>query len=557
MGTASALVWRIDCEPKREEKLMATGKRTALSRRDFLKGAAASAVAVAGAGALAGCQAPAAAPNMPSKWDYEADVVVVGYGGAGAATAITAADAGARVVILEKTADGGGNTAVSLGGFLCPTNAEDAFTYITGLFDFSHSDLDKDLVRVFAEESVKNVEWFKGLREGVEVEVYGYAGYPSVPGAKSQQKYRVKLTSGSTGMGLFSVLKYAVEEKRRIPVFFETPAKRLVRNAQGEVVGLIAESKGNEIAFKAKRAVVLTCGGYEYDAKALQNFVKGYPIYAVGNPGNTGDGIRLAQQVGAGLWHMNGVSCPLGLKVKEFEAAFMISVNAPSFIWVDKHAKRFRNEKSVESHAGLLAVDFYDTSALEYPRIPCYLVFDEAARVAGPICSGLGSASKKYQWSKDNGAEVEKGWIVKGATIAELAAKLNLDPASLEATVTKWNNDVKAGQDTLFGRPINAPKEDNPAYKDQVTAVWSAPIEKPPFYAVEVHPCLLNTQGGPKRDTMARVLDAFGNPIPRLYSAGELGSMWGVIYQGAGNNAESMVFGRIAGRNAAAEKPWS
>jgi predicted oxidoreductase len=86
--------------------------------------------------------------------------------------------------------------------------------------------------------------------------------------------------------------------------------------------------------------------------------------------------------------------------------------------------------------------------------------------------------------------------------------------------------------------------------------VLSAPLETPPYYALELNPCLINTQGGPRRNAAARVLDAFGDPIPRLYSAGELGSLWGIIYQGAGNIAECMVFGRIAGRNAAAERPW-
>ncbi|WP_289186232.1 FAD-binding protein, partial [Turicimonas muris] len=83
----------------------------------------------------------------------------------------------------------------------------------------------------------------------------------------------------------------------------------------------------------------------------------------------------------------------------------------------------------------------------------------------------------------------------------------------------------------------------------------SAPIENGPFYAVELYPTLVNTQGGPRKNVKGQVLDAFGNPIPRLYVAGELGSMWGPIYQGACNNAESMVFGRIAGANVAQETP--
>jgi len=325
------------------------------------------------------------------------------------------------------------------------------------------------------------------------------------------------------------------------------------------VVGAVAKSKGKEITIKARKAVVMTTGGYEFNKRDLQNFVKGYPIYALGSPGNTGDGIRMAQKVGAGLWHMNGVSCPLGIKVPEIEAAFTWVATTPRHIMVDKHGKRFVNEKAVELHAGLLAVDYFDTHELDYPRIPCYVIFDETARKAGPITAlaGMGYAGRKHSWSRDNSVEVEKGWILKGNTIAELAGKIKtMDPKLLEKTVAKWNEDMSKGEDTQFHRPIRSGDPSSPAYKELATALWSAPIDAPPFYAVELYPALLNTQGGPRRNTKAQVLDAFEKPIPRLYGAGEFGSMWGIIYQGAGNIGECIVYGRIAGRNAAAEKPW-
>jgi len=529
------------------------------SRRDFIKGT----IAATGAVTLVGLgdNDAQAKTDIPKKWNKEADVVCVGYGGAGAVSAISAHDAGAKVIILEKMPEGGGNTAVSAGGFISPTNVEDAKTYITGLYKLSLSEMDSELVKIYAEESVKNADWMKSLREGTELMVYGGAGYPTVPGAKSMNKYGVlgkyKGMNGRS-LNLWDLLSYAVETKRKIEILYKCPAKRLVTNCEGEILGVIAESGGKEIAIKARKAVVLTTGGYEFDQSILQNSVKGYPIYALGNPGNTGDGIRMAQKVGAGLWHMNGVSCPFGIKVPEFEAALYISMGTPGFIYVDKHAKRFVDEKNIEVHAGLLAVDYYDAEALEYPRIPCYVIFDESTRTAGPVTtsSGRGYAGRRYKWSSDNSEEIKKGWITKANTIAELAVKLKMKPEELEKTLTKWNEDVKSGKDTLFHRPIEDPKKGDPAYKELVMPVWSAPIDKPPYYAMELYPTLLNTQGGPRRNPRAQVLDAFGKPIPRLYSAGELGSMWGVIYQGAGNNAESIIVGRIAGKNAAAEKSW-
>jgi len=531
-----------------------------VSRRDFIKGTVAGAGAVAAMGL--GAVNVEAKPIIPKKWNKEADVVILGYGGAGACAAIEAHDAGAKVLILEKMKQSGGNTGVSGGGILSPTNAEDAYTYITGLYEYSHSDMDKDLVRIYAQESVKNIEWVKALKEGTDALIYGGAGYPRVPGAKSMNKYQIKGEGKGlqgSSKNLWKVFAYAVEEKRKIPVMLETPAQRLVTNSAGEVIGVIAKTKGKEIAIRAKRAVVMTTGGYEYNTRDLQNFVKGYPIYALGSPGNTGDGIRIAQKVGAGLWHMNGVSCPLGIKTPDFEAAFPAVIGTPRHIMVDKHGSRFVNEKAVELHAGLLAVDHFDTHTLEYPRIPCYVIFDETARKAGPITvlAGMGYAGRQHNWSADNSVEIQKGWILNGDTLSELVGKIKtMDKTTLEKTVATWNEDMAKGVDTLFHRPIRSGDPSNPAYKELATALWSAPIDTPPFYAVELYPALLNTQGGPRRNTKAQVLDAFEKPIPRLYSAGEFGSMWGIIYQGAGNIGECIVFGRIAGKNAAAEKSW-
>jgi len=538
---------------------MNTKDNPTLTRRNAFRGGLAGAAAI-GAAALGAPQAQASTPNVPKSWDLDADVVCIGYGGAGAASAITAHDAGAKVIVLEKMPQGGGNTAVSLGGVLCPTNVEDAVTYITALYEFCHSEIDPALIRAYAELAVKNMDWLKGLKEGTQLAPYGGAGYPEVPGSAAIKKYGVRgknRGATSAASNLWDLYTYAVEEQRKIQVLTSTPAKRLVTDAEGQVVGVIAERDGKEISVRARRGVILTTGGYEYDTAAKQNNLMGYPVYAIGNPGNTGDGIRMAQAAGAGLWHMNGVSGPLGIKVPEFDSALMMEFGQPGYIYVDRDGLRFRDERTVEAHSALLAVNFYDTGALRYPRIPCYGIFDEETRLKGPISVsvGLGYAGKRYAWSADNSAEIAKGWIKKGQTVAELAAAIKVDPANLQATLSRWNADIKNGEDTQFHRPVKAPATAGVAYQDRATPTWSAPLEKPPFYAVELWPSLLNTQGGPRRNVKGQVLDAFGEPIPRLYSAGEIGSMWGIIYQGAGNNAESIIFGQIAGKNAAIETP--
>lgn len=483
--------------------------------------------------------------NELPDWDRQTDVVVVGYGGSGAVAAIEAHDAGAEVLILESTGKGGGNTLVSFGGFLCPSDVSKAVTYITRLFDFSLSDKDDELIRVFAEEAAKNVDWVKALKADVKVHTYGTPGFPMLDGADAIKKYAIRgKNKGATAFAknLFELLTHAVEEKRNIPVLTHTPAQRLVTNAQGAVVGVIAEQKGTKIAICVRRGVILATGGYAADPCMLSNHVKGAPIYSVGHPGNKGDGVRMAQKAGAGLWHMNGASCAFGLKVPEFESAFGMIFSHPAHIFVDKKGHRFVNETQIEHHSALLAVDYYDAHALEYPRIPFHAVFDESLRASGRISKmvGFGSAGAAYQWSKDNRPEIEKGWIIQADTVKALAEKIDVDPVQLEKTVGQWNQGVKNGADELFGRKVKT-------NADALTA--------PPFYAVKMHPCLINTQGGPRRNAQAQVLDAFGEPIVGLFSAGELGSLWGLIYQGSGNISECMVFGRIAGKNAAARKP--
>lgn len=153
-----------------------------------------------------------------------------------------------------------------------------------------------------------------------------------------------------------------------------------------------------------------------------------------------------------------------------------------------------------------------------------------------------------YIWSEDNQKEIDRGWIVKANTIEELAGKILADPDNnglmspsvLRETVKKYNEYCRKGEDLEFRK-----------HKE-----WLQPLENPPYYTVKLWPGGPNTQGGPKRNERAQVLRPDNAPIPRLYAAGELGSVWGMVYQGGGNIAECMAFGRIAGTNAASEKRW-
>lgn len=525
------------------------------SKRNFLKGTALAAMTLP----ALGMKAAGAATLKNVRWDHEYDVVVVGYGGAGAAAAIGAHDGGAKVLIIEKLAEGGGNTAVSSGGFMIPDNVSDGYTYLSKTFEYANSEMDEAQLRVFCEESLKIKSWASKLADNLNIYVYGHAGFKTLPGAEAIKKYRIK-GKRRGGDNLFDAYRNAVETVRKIPVMLSTPAKELISRDQ-EVLGVVAMQNGKPINIRARRGVILTTGGFEFNQEMLQNYVKGNPVYGLGSPGNTGDGILMAQQVGAKLWHMTATSCPLGIRVPGLKTALQLNILAPSHIWVDQDGKRFVNEKGLDNHTCLLAVDNFDSITHRYSRIPCYVIFDEAARKRGPITGGATSGyainREGYVWSKDNSAEVASGVIKKADTLEALAKLIKVPAANLKASVDKWNADFKLGGDQMFGRPINADTKGKPVFEGREAPVLSAPIGDGPYYAAELMPTLLNTQGGPKRNVKSEVLDSMERPIPRLYAAGELGSIWGMIYQGATNNAESMVFGLIAGRNAATQKPWA
>ena len=173
-----------------------------------------------------------------------------------------------------------------------------------------------------------------------------------------------------------------------------------------------------------------------------------------------------------------------------------------------------------------------------------FMVFDHAVFTGGPLydmkpVSGWGRIMERYEWSADNSAELERGWIKRGETIAELAGSIGLNPGALEASVLRWNRDLRDRQGRRFRPQQNA-----------------VPFGRPPFYAIELSPSMLNTQGGPRRNEHGQIVRPDDTPIPRLYSAGELGSIYSYLYQGTGNIGECLAFGRISARNAVAESPW-
>ena len=493
--------------------------------------------------------------HLSDKWDFEADVVVVGYGAAGAVTAITAHDLGVKVLILEKAPLGkeGGNSRVAGQGWLNPYPIDKAITYFNAMC--GEYTVPRDMVQAWAEEMNKNNDFVKSLGGNIMETVYKNrepAEFPELPGADCIHDYHIRTDDGGNGYSrLWELLKGSVD-KRGIKVLCGTPAKELIQNpATKEILGVKAENNGESLHIKAKRAVVLTCGGFENNQEMVRDFCTNLPCcYPLGTPYNTGDGIKMAMAVGADLWHMSCIAGPVycSLKVPEFPSILEIPALEPQaravfpggVIVVGADGKRFADEKFKVTHGK----PRINGRWVQTPTpVPLHMIFDQTIFNGGLYENhryhGWNPILNIYNWSKDNSVELAKGWIKKADTLAELAKIIKLDPVTLENSVKRWNTNCATGTDPDFGR----------------TRMIS-PIEGPPFYAIEITPHFVNTQGGPRRNAKSQILQTNGQPVPRLYGAGELGSIHSYLYNSGGNIGECLAFGRISGRNAAAETAW-
>lgn len=495
------------------------------------------------------------------EFDETTDVVVVGFGDAGATAALTAHDAGAEVVLLDKQPadDRRPNSRYSGGFLMVHDDVEAAITYLTALYDVTGDPArsDAELIRTWAVETAANPRWLDDL--GCPHAEGGRGGeHRSLPGWQAigfRRVLGVPDAAGSlAGCPLFAFLDAEVA-RRGIERRFSTRARWLLTDAGGAVTGVEVEQDGRARRIGARRGVVLATGGYESSAELKQRFFPVPYAYFYGTERNTGDGITMAMEVGADLWHMNGWP---GHLVAHFpdsgyhggfhpdywangRYALTEGTRPHGVILVDSGGARFTCEPGVQ-HATNLEVLALDAARLRFPRIPAWWIFDEERMRAGPLVStrtGPAGPVGDYRWSADNRVELARGWIRVGESVAALARECGFDEAVFASTVETYNQACATGRDP-FGRPVET----------------LAPLTGERLYAMPLYPGGSHTVGGPRRDARARVLSVRGGPIDGLYSAGELGSMHGLLYPNGGASlAECLAFGRIAGREVAARAP--
>lgn len=452
------------------------------------------------------------------------DVVVVGSGGAGLSAAITACQAGARVIVLEKQPVTGGNTALSAGGMNAAgtryqNNADTPDKMYADTLKAGNGQNDIALVRILADNSASSLYWLTD-ELGADLSNVGLLAGSSFP--------RSHRPSGGQAIGshLISVLRTAAAaaDDPTTPPAAANPCKsleirvnskvvKILEDAQGRVVGVYVDGRHHGLYAIAAKAVVLTAGGFSANPTRVAQYKPEYAALPTSNqPGATGDGLDLGAAVGGELKGMNFIQVHPTLAVGG-HTLITEGVRGNGGILVNQGGKRFVNELTRRKDV--------TAAVFAQPGARVFIVFDQTVRASLAQIEGYFALRLVHE----------------GATIADLAAQIGVPGVTLVATIDEYN----------------AAYATAPGHVDPVTQrLIQQPINSPKYYAIEVEPGVHYTMGGLKIDAQTRVIGVDGAPILGFFAAGEVtGGVHGEDRLGGNSISETITFGRIAGDSAA------
>ena len=463
------------------------------------------------------------------KWDAVYDVIVVGFGGAGAGAARFAADNNAHVLLIDSAPEGheGGNTRYAGGAFAWSDNFADLREYYKQTyypFKYDPKDLD-----AFVNNVLKMKEYSQKYF-GIEAQYTGRRPQGEYPEYKHAETMRSQsMTAGMYNGGFWKLLRKKVYERLdKIDVWFESPAQHLIQDSNTKtILGVQIKHQGINRNVAARNGVVLSCGGFENNQDMVQTFLGQGSLAPIGTLYNQGKGIDLAVEAGARLWHMSnydshGFSLREGQPREKF--AYMINwkslFNGSIFVAGDDGTRYYREDEEDRHGYKYNHGNWIMQPNQNHPHI----IMDQR---------------QFEQLAHDDSDKAEQiksliTYAIKAETIAELADKIAA-PKLAEA-VSDFNflvNEKKC--DMFLNRKI-----------ETMRAFGAGP-----YYAIPIRHNILHTHGGARRNENCEVLDMENNVIPHLYEAGELGDIFATKYVGANSIADLLISGKIAGENAA------
>ena len=463
------------------------------------------------------------------KWDAVYDVIVVGFGGAGAGAARFAADNNAHVLLIDSAPEGheGGNTRYAGGAFAWSDNFADLREYYKQTyypFKYDPKDLD-----AFVNNVLKMKEYSQKYF-GIEAQYTGRRPQGEYPEYKHAETMRSQsMTAGMYNGGFWKLLRKKVYERLdKIDVWFESPAQHLIQDPNTKtILGVQIKHQGINRNVAARNGVVLSCGGFENNQDMVQTFLGQGSLAPIGTLYNQGKGIDLAVEAGARLWHMSnydshGFSLREGQPREKF--AYMINwkslFNGSIFVAGDDGTRYYREDEEDRHGYKYNHGNWIMQPNQNHPHI----IMDQR---------------QFEQLAHDDSDKAEQiksliTYAIKAETIAELADKIAA-PKLAEA-VSDFNflvNEKK--RDMFLNRKI-----------ETMRAFGAGP-----YYAIPIRHNILHTHGGARRNENCEVLDMENNVIPHLYEAGELGDIFATKYIGANSIADLLISGKIAGENAA------
>ena len=449
--------------------------------------------------------------SVEPKVTESTDVVIVGSGGAGLTTAITAHERGAKVIVLEKQPITGGNTMLASSGMnAAGTRFQQALKIDDSPALMAQDTLtggknqgDPALVNILASHSADSLEWLVNL--GADLSDVGL-----MAGSSVARTHRPR-GGAAVGENIIRALRAKAAELG-LDIRVNSKVVKIVEDAHGNVVGVQVLGKHRGLYAIQTKAVVVAAGGFSANPERVAHYRPEYAGMTSSNqPGAVGDGLDLGVAIDAETVGMDQIQIHPTLAAGS-KTLIAEGLRGKGAVMVNHEGTRFINEMANR--------DVASAAVMKQTGKTAFLIFDDWIRKGFSQTEGY----------------FHLGLVKEGATIEELATQIGVPPATLAKTIAVYNQAYEAHSDPEWQR-----------------SPLPRPISTPKYYAVEIAPGVHYTMGGLKINVETQVIGKNGAPIPGLFAVGEVtGGVHGTNRLGGNSVSETITFGRIAGANAAA-----